>query len=344
MKLSKSLGVFAILCCLSLAWMPYAHATQRTNIIFDTDMGNDVDDVQALEMLLKYHEAKKINLIAVMGSRDAQSCCEFVDLYNTWYGYPNIPIGMVVNGANPTPEEKSYAFKTINLKENGKNVYKKTHKDPKGFPNAVDLYRKLLAKAPNKSVVIVAVGFSTNLARLMETTADEYSPLSGMELLKRKVSYISIMAGDFRPNVKPEYNVWNDAKAAQKLYMHSPVPLAFSPFDLGKKIMYPGSSVQKDFEWTKNHPLKVAYSFYKKMPYDRPTWDLTSVLFALEPNSGFFGLSERGNVSVDEKGSTTFTPDAKGNCRYLTVTPEQQERIKNYFIKLVCKQPKRFKK
>ena len=344
MRFLKTLGVLSLLCFLHPAWTPGVQASQRVNIIFDTDMGNDVDDVIAHDMLLKYHEAKKINLMAVMGSRDAQSCCEFIDMYNTWFGFPNIPIGKVINGSNPTPESKSYAYKTLNLKENGKLVYKTTHKDPKNFPNAVDLYRKLLAKAPNKSVVIIAVGFSSNLSRLMETTADEYSPLTGMELLKRKVSYISIMAGNFLPNAKPEYNVWNDVTAAQKLFTQSPVPLAFSPFDLGKKILYPGSSVQKDFEWTKNHPLKVAYSLYHKMPYDRPTWDPTSVLFALEPNSGFFGLSERGNVSVDEKGATTFTPDSKGNCRYLTVTPEQQKRIKEYFIKLVTRQPKNYKK
>ena len=115
-------------------------AAQRNNIIFDTDMGNDVDDVMALDLLLKYHEAGKINLLAIMGNRQAESCCAFIDMYDTWFGCPNIPIGQVINGSNPTPEEKSYATKTLNMQVNGKPMFKTTHKDQKAYPNAVDLY------------------------------------------------------------------------------------------------------------------------------------------------------------------------------------------------------------
>ncbi len=339
----KFLGAVLVLFVLSLGSIS-VNAAQRTNIIFDTDMGNDVDDVMAMDLLLKYHEAGKINLLAVMGNRQAESCCAFIDMYDTWFGYPNIPIGQVINGSNPTPEEKSYATKTLSKTINGKPMFKTTHKDQKAYPNAVDLYRKILAKAKNKSVVIVSVGFSSNLSRLMETTGDEYSPLNGMELLKKKVSYISVMAANFLPDAKPEYNVWNDVLAARKLFTESPVPLIFGTFDLGKKILYPGSSVQNDFKWTAYHPFVVAYESYKKMPYDRPTWDPISALFAIEPNMGFFSLSEKGNVAVDDKGGTVFTPDANGKCRYLITTPEQNEKIKNYFVKCISRQPKHYLK
>ena len=43
--------------------------------------------------------------------------------------------------------------------------------------------------------MIAQVGFSTNLARLLDTGADEYSTLSGIELVKRKVKLLSLMAG-----------------------------------------------------------------------------------------------------------------------------------------------------
>ncbi len=336
-------GAIFLLICLSLGNFSTSVA-QRNNIIFDTDMGNDVDDVMALDLLLKYHEAGKINLLAIMGNRQAESCCAFIDMYNTWFGFPNIPIGQVINGSNPTPEEKSYATKTLNMKVNGRPMFRMTNKDQKAYPNAVDLYRKILSKARNKSIVIVSVGFSSNLSRLMETTGDEYSPLSGMELLKKKVSYISVMAANFLPNAKPEYNVRNDVHAARKLFTKSPVPLAFGTFDLGKKILYPAASVQNDFNWTNNHPFVKAYESYMKMPYDRPTWDPISALYALEPNMGFFSLSEKGSVTVDDKGGTTFTPNENGNCRYLITTPEQNEKIKKYLVKCISRKPKHFTK
>ena len=214
MKSTKLLALVALL-CLWNTW-PANMQASRQRIIFDTDMGNDVDDVVALDLLLKYHEAGKANLLAIMGSRDAVSCCPFIDMYDKWFGYPNIPIGMVINGANPTPDKDAYSTKTLAIEKNGKKVFLPKKQHPLDYPNAVDLYRKILSHVPDKSVVIVAVGFSSNLARLMETDGDEYSPLNGTELLKRKVSYISIMAGNFLPAAKPEYNVWNDVMAARK--------------------------------------------------------------------------------------------------------------------------------
>lgn len=312
------------------------------NIIFDNDMGNDVDDIIALDVLLKYYEAGKVNVLAILGNRDAKSCMDYCNMYCTWFGYPNIPMGAVVNGSNPTPEEKSYATKTLGVEKNGKRVFK--FNDARTMPNAVDVYRKVLARAANKSVVIVSTGFSTNIARLMETEGDEYSPLSGMELLKRKVSWVSVMAGNFADQTYTEYNVWNDVKAAKKFFEESPVPICFCDFAIGKTVRYPGASVANDFGWCENHPFVTAYNFYQKAPYESPTWDPMAMLYALEPTAGFFGLSERGNVKVEGKGMTKFTPAADGNCRYLTATDEQRQRIKEFFVKTVSKKPRHFKR
>ena len=44
-------------------------------------------------------------------------------------------------------------------------------------PSAVNLLREILAVQPDNSVVIVQVGFSTNLAELLQTDRDDYSSL-----------------------------------------------------------------------------------------------------------------------------------------------------------------------
>ena len=46
-------------------------------------------------------------------------------------------------------------------------------------------------------MVIVQTGFSTNLARLLNTPGDRYSPLGGRELIARKVRVLQVMAGRF---------------------------------------------------------------------------------------------------------------------------------------------------
>ena len=75
------------------------------------------------------------------------------------------------------------------------------------------------------------------------------------------------------------------------------------------------------------------------MPYDRPTWDLTSVLYIVEADADFFGESPVGIIDIDDKGITRFTSNEKGKHKYLTVNEEQKQQIKDYFIELITEKP-----
>ena len=80
----------------------------------------------------------------------------------------------------------------------------------------------------------------------------------------------------------------------------------------------------------------MAYCNYDKMPYDRPTWDLTSVLYAVKPNAKYFNISPKGWIKVDEIGKTSFKVDTKGKHRVLSVSnPEQIRRVKKECVLLV---------
>ena len=63
------------------------------SVIMETDIGNDIDDALAMDMLYKYIDAGKINLLAVNINKEGIYPSEYVDILNTWYGYPDIPIG-----------------------------------------------------------------------------------------------------------------------------------------------------------------------------------------------------------------------------------------------------------
>jgi hypothetical protein len=75
------------------------------------------------------------------------------------------------------------------------------------------------------------------------------------------------------------------------------------------------------------------------MPYDRPTWDLTTVLFDLRPDRGYFDLSPPGNVAVAPDGSTSFQPSAQGKRYILSVNPMQAARVREACVWLAS-QPK----
>ena len=314
-------------------------SAQRMNIIFETDMGNDVDDALAIDMLYKYHKQGRIRLMAVMINKEGEYPPQYIDLLNTWYGQKRIPIGGYSGTKQSVMAGNNYTETICNAKnEKGKPLYKRSIKDYSTLPSSVELYRRLLSKAADQSVTIVSVGFSTNLAKLMESKADEYSSLSGIELVRQKVGRLVVMAGHMKDPNYTEFNVTGDIPACQKVFNQWPTPIYVSPFELGLQIRYPARSIENDFTWTAHHPIVESYKAYLKKMEDRPTWDLTAVLYAIDPQQ-FFNISPAGRIEVTDKGTTHYTQDEKGHHFYLYVTPEQARAILNYFIEKITKKP-----
>src|SRR5690606_29447885 len=143
------------------------------------DMGNDIDDALALDMLYKYADQNLVEILAVTINKNNKYAPLFVDLLNNWYGHPDIPIGVVTDGADSEGDSRNYAQATWEHQIDGEQAFKGTMPEDTTFPDAVDLYREILAEQPDQSVTIVSVGFSTNIARLLDTPADDISELSG---------------------------------------------------------------------------------------------------------------------------------------------------------------------
>jgi hypothetical protein len=309
------------------------------DIIFDTDIGNDVDDVLALGLLHALERRGECRLLAVTITKDSPLAAPFTDAVNEFYGRGDIPIGVVRGGVTPA------AGKFLPLAEarDGDRLrYPHDLVDAAATPEAVQLLRRTLAGRPDRSVVIVQVGFSTNLARLLDSPADDASPLNGRDLVAAKVRLLSLMAGAFAP-IKGndrfgEYNIVTDLATARKLADEWPTPAIWSGYEIGTALPYPATSIVHDYRHTPHHPLAEAYVLYQPPPHNRPTWDLTSVLAVVRPDRGYFGLSQPGRVTIGADGRTTFEPAADGRDRHLTATPEQAARGIEAFVNL-CSEP-----
>lgn len=309
------------------------------HLIFDTDIGNDVDDALALALIHELVSRGEAELLAVTISKDNSWCAPYVDLVNTFYGHPKVPIGVVRDGK--TPEDGKFVRQIAEEKKEGQLLYARELKSGADAPDAVSLLRKTLASQPDNSVVIISVGFMTNLARLLDSPADAASPDAGLDLVKKKVSLYVMMAGAFSPKRGPEYNVFIDAPAAKAVFARWPTPIVASGFEIGLAIRYPASSIAHDFNYVPSHPVAEAYRLYDKMPHDRPTWDLTAVLYAVRPDRGYFDLSYPGVISLNEKNVTEFREEAGGLHRYLILSPEQAIRVREAFVDLVSSPPRR---
>jgi uncharacterized Ntn-hydrolase superfamily protein len=318
---------------------PKGDRSDRVRLIFDTDMGNDIDDALALGVIHALESRGECTLLAVTLSKDNEYAAPYVNLVNTFYGRGSVPIGVVKGGK--TPEDSKYIrVPSEAVGADGRQRYPHRLRSGKEAPEAVGLFRKVLAEQPDGSAVIAVVGFSTNLARLLDSPADAISPLAGKDLAARKCRLLVMMAGMFSdPGRQKEYNVHIDLDAAKRVFADWPTPIVVSGFEIGQAIKYPARSIEHDFGYVEHHPLREAYELYKKMPYDRETWDLTAVLYAVRPDRGYFGLSPAGTIRVDEQAITQFSPSENGRHRYLTVTPEQIARVREALVQLASQPP-----
>jgi hypothetical protein len=280
-------------------------------------------------------------LLAVTVSVDNDLAAPFVDAVNTFYGRGEIPIGVVGKGG---VVERSKYLGLVEEKENdGRFRYPHSLLSGKDAPPATQVLRKTLAAQPDGSVVIAQVGFSTNLARLLESGPDQDTPLSGVELVKRKVKLLSLMAGAFQSidgDLKfKEYNVVRDSASCQKLAERWPTPMAWSGFEIGIALPYPSISIERDYRYVRHHPVAEAYIRYIPPPHNRPTWDLTAVLFAVLGDRGYFDSSPQGRVTIHEAGSCEFKPSPDESHRYLILRPEQRLRILEALVQLSSQPP-----
>ena len=99
---------------LLLPWCAGAAAPEKgaVRVIFETDMGNDIDDALALDMLYKYADEGRITLLGITSNKEEHpASVEYIDILNTFYGYPDIPVGRIREGAN-CDRENSFVAQT----------------------------------------------------------------------------------------------------------------------------------------------------------------------------------------------------------------------------------------
>jgi inosine-uridine nucleoside N-ribohydrolase len=294
-------------------------------VIFDTDMGNDIDDALALAMLHALSDRGECELIGVTLTNANPAAVPYVRMLNRFYGRDGLPVGAAIQTLKGGAGD-GYMAAALRAGSAVAAAPRDTPAEP-----APAVLRRLLSNAREK-VAIVQTGFSTNLAALLESPG-------GAALAQEKVALVVAMAGNFAGG-EPEYNVRIDVASAKAVFERWPTPIVFSGFEIGRDLLYPAASIEHDFAYASPHPIAESYRAYSKMPYDRPTWDLTAALEAVRPEHGYFGRSEPGRVLVESNGATRFVP-GQGDRRYLRLDPAKRAEILEVLALLASQPPAR---
>lgn len=310
--MKKNVIIILCLCLSEVVFGQFIHdKSRKINIIFDSDMGPDYDDVGALAMLHAFADSGHVNILATMACTNHKNVAPVLNLLNTYYKRPLIPIGTPKGEAFEGKDRQKWTDSLV-------GEYPHKIKRNEDTPDAVVLYRKILAAQPDKSVTIVTVGFYTNLDNLMNTGGDKYSKLTGKELINKKVKLLVSMAGVY-PKGK-EYNVFTQATASYNVLQNWPSPILFSGYEIGSKIKTGLGIVQKIS--LQHNPVKDAYRIsIPQNPKDkegRMSWDQTAVLVAAKGYQPFFDI-ERGKIGIDKEGRNSWETDVNGKHAYLVM-------------------------
>ena len=308
MKYLTIILCFVLICSCNDNEPEHGNEIERATIIFDTDIISSTDDLVALCALYKYMDEGKCDVIGVVVDREGEVNAACVDVFNTYYGHPEIPIGLVRNGIKDAKVFIDYSG-VVNWKDaDGGPLFPRSIEDYSTLPEGWELYRSLLQSAPDKSVTIVSVGFVTALAQLLTSEG-------GQRLVADKVKALYIMGGRFNGG-KPDYNFAQGLEFAHTFFSLWPenTPVVFSPSEVGAGIYYSKQQLLDDFSGKGLNPLNEIYQRYDEDKTQK-MWDPLTVIQAVEGDY-LFSLSEWGYVILDDEGNTSFTASPSGNCRY----------------------------
>ncbi len=289
---------------------------ETIDLIIDTDIGSDSDDVGALMIAHKLKKRGECNILAVTASVSRRDAACAIDVINRYYGEPNIPVGILTEkkcGENPPEGCYSRALEMAY-----ENSYASVNAE-----NATKVLRRVLANAKNK-VRIVTIGSFANIAYLLKSQPDEISTLNGVDLVKEKVLDMYSMAGNFSEPIT-EWNVKIALEESLFVAKNFPLPITYCPFEVGNSI-FTGKKLMEGG----NSPMKTAYYVFGHIP--RQSWDPITIFCAIRGEEEFC-VAESVKVEMDQSGITTI--DGKGKDRVI-LSAKDKEKLTQTLENLIC--------
>jgi len=283
-------------------------------IIYDTDMSGDVDDVGALGILNKLTNLGEAKMLACVTNNGIpeKAIGGTIKAINTYYGNGDVPIG-TYHGTTYANMGSAYDGKI-------RDEFAKNEPPDDQLPTALHIYRSTLAAQPDGSVTVVSVGFLVNLEELLKSPADADSPLSGLDLVKKKVKQIVVMGGAYTSG--QEWNFSGNGVGPSTAYVveNWPTPMLFSGFEIGQGITT-GTKIQTA---PATNPVRRAYELYNNFQ-GRSSWDLTAVLAAVRDPKLYWDIAQNGYNKVTPDGKNTWSPTPNRGHSYLVTRVPQMD-------------------
>jgi inosine-uridine nucleoside N-ribohydrolase len=263
-------------------------ATERQKVIFDTDIGDDIDDAFALALAVSSPKLEVVGVTAAWGDTDLRARLAERLLRTTGHG--GIPV---------TAGPKTHVSSKFSQAR-----WAQVEPEPaQGWPDAIDFTLNAIRRNPGQ-ITLIAVSPFSNVGALIDKDATTF----------RKLKKVVLMGGSIRRSYgdlgyfpdrgpEPEYNVDQDISSSRKLFA-SGVPIEMMPLD-STQLKF--DEVMRDTVFSQGTPMTDALlSLYEEWRASTgnstPTlFDAMAVAAAIDP-----GLCPTTpmHIEIDDKGFT----------------------------------------
>ena len=273
-------------------------------VILDTDMDSDIDDVAAMGLLHHFADLGEVEILATVSCSANKYAVEVVDAINTFFDRPDIPVAAPDEGA---PQHGWILRGDILAGEFSHDA------SVENSPSATELYRKTLASQPDSSVVIISLGYLNNLNDLLLSGPDEYSPLSGAELVAKKVQSYYCMGGSYPADqIDPAVKYGNfrpDVASTAYVVENWPTRLVFTGGGEFAAAIKHGNGLKTLSE---NHIVRRAYELAKgdaSKDWGHHSADILTVWMAVRGTGSYFQETTFGYNEIDQYGRNVWKAD-----------------------------------
>jgi hypothetical protein len=310
-------------------------SSNKVQLIVDTDLGFDVDDVGALAVANHLADIGKCDILGVVHNTAFYEGIGGVDVVNDWY-----------NRSGDQDKLRLGAYTGQWGSSGGQDAYTTTieHDFPAAVsnydevPSAVDAYTAMLSGAANGSVVIASIGELTNLRDILKAEP---------ELFGAKVKAIYYMDGGYNfgcgdsdgSGWSPWLGSTEDCDgAAQYVIEHVPNATVKQVFSLNGGDVYTGSRFNGE-DGCGAGPVKEAYQIWTNYG-SRPSWDPITVYLAVMGDESLWSANTAETTTVDYYGRETYdTSNTSHNMYQSWVDSDHNGDVTKLLDDLMCAAP-----
>ena len=311
------------------------------NVILDSGMAIDVDDVGGHAMLWGLADQGKANVLALICSSTNDYSAPTMRVIANYYGHPNVPIG-ANRGSTPNAGASNASVYTKQIA----SQFGTPGDTRANYPDAATVYRQALAGAPDNSVYIIADGYYEPLQALLQSQPDAISPLTGMQLVTQKVRRL-VSNGGWLPS-GGEPNFMNDTDAASYVFLNWPSEIV----SVGANASYDVLTGPSQSSDPTQDPVKAAYNLYATAQGTSPTaahaYAQLAILYAVNGGVGtnFTVGGYNGQTTIDDttdqyRGQNFWSASPQLGQSYLNkaITADQMAAIINPLLQSSSNMP-----